>query len=192
MQPFQPSDFDSLIEERNIDNKCGYVLCPRLPRRDAASNASFRILHGNRTDASGGFKVVKKGELEKWCSDACGKYALFLRVQMSETPAWERAGGAGRLELYGEEEKQILPEVQGLTGDLGRLALERGEHADAFRGKQFSVRLKEREPDAGHARPPNRNDNSAGVEGHVPRISSPKPRQQETESDGDDDLMDTL
>src|SRR5947208_8839154 len=25
--PFQPSDYDGLIQERNIEGKCGYVLC---------------------------------------------------------------------------------------------------------------------------------------------------------------------
>ena len=31
VHPFQPSDFDSLVEERRIDGKCGYALCPNTP-----------------------------------------------------------------------------------------------------------------------------------------------------------------
>lgn len=88
---FQPSDLDALIEERNIDNKCGYIFCPK-PNRKQDTNARCRILQstgeGKKT-----LKFVDRHLLERWCSDECGKRALFIRVQLSEDPAWLRAAG---------------------------------------------------------------------------------------------------
>ena len=131
LQPFQPSDFDSLIEERNIDNKCGYVLCPR-PHRKEGTNAKYRILRGN-TGSARDMKIVERVELEKWCSDECGRRALYLRVQLSDTPAWERAGDEGS-----ESALKILKDNSPLEADdrganvdivtrqLKQLAMERG------------------------------------------------------------------
>ena len=90
LRPFQPSDYDALIEERNINRKCGYVICPRSNKIDD-TKAPFRILRsaGKGADA---FKVVESRMLEKWCSDDCAKRALYIKVQLSEKPAWTRAG----------------------------------------------------------------------------------------------------
>ena len=89
---FQPSDYDSLIEERNIDQQCGYVLCPR-PNRQEGTRAKYRILHGKR-GGSDRLKFVERHTLERWCSDDCGKRALFVKVQLDEEPAWTRAGSS--------------------------------------------------------------------------------------------------
>ncbi|EEP76757.1 predicted protein [Uncinocarpus reesii 1704] len=93
--PFQPSDYDNLILERNIDGRCGYTLCPRDHRRED-TKAKFRIIWGPKGSGPGGrgkeMKVVPKEQLEKWCSDECAERALYVRVQLSEEPAWERVG----------------------------------------------------------------------------------------------------
>lgn len=93
LKPFQPSDYDALIEERNIDRKCGYLLCPRANRLED-TNANLRILpsKGKGADA---FRVVESRTLERWCSDRCGKRALYIKVQLNEEPAWIRASNVG-------------------------------------------------------------------------------------------------
>ena len=88
--PFQPSDYDALIEERNINRKCGYLLCPN-PNKLQGTNAKFGFLHSKGQ----GSRIVDRKVLERWCSPECGRRALYLRVQLAEEPAWERAGGVG-------------------------------------------------------------------------------------------------
>ena len=84
---FQPLDYDDLIEERNINRLCGYVLCPRHNRRQD-TQAQYRILRGKGADD---MKIVSTKSLEKWCSDDCGKRALYIKVQFNQEPAWTRA-----------------------------------------------------------------------------------------------------
>lgn len=96
LRPFQPSDYDSLVEERNINHRCGYIFC-RNENRKQRRRSKYRIVTGRD------FKVVESKELEKWCSDECGRMALYLRVQLSEEPAWTREWETGEpLELYTE------------------------------------------------------------------------------------------
>ncbi|KAI5309071.1 hypothetical protein KEM55_004153 [Ascosphaera atra] len=104
--PFQPSDYDNLILERNIEGLCGYALCPR-PHRREPPHAKFRVVWGVQGTGPGGrgksMKVVTKEEHEKWCSDECAERAVYLRVQLIEQPAWERAvGSAPQLVLLEE------------------------------------------------------------------------------------------
>ena len=77
MQYFQPSDYDELITERNRQRDCGYVLCPRK-HRDYGPSGSKRII------TKPAFKVVAVDDLQKWCSDVCGKHALYFKVQLDE------------------------------------------------------------------------------------------------------------
>jgi hypothetical protein len=94
MKSFQPSDYDSLIEERNINGKCGYVLCPRPPRSEN-TEAKLRIIRG-KGRGEDAFRVVLRQTLEQWCPKSVRRED-FIRVQLSEEPAWMRAEGAGRL-----------------------------------------------------------------------------------------------
>lgn len=82
---FQPSDYDALIEERHVNGRCGYALCANAPRK-AVAKAPW----------------MKSKGVENWCSDDCAKKALYVKAQLSETPAWERrAGDRNPLVLYG-------------------------------------------------------------------------------------------
>src|SRR6266536_6078284 len=133
---FQPSDYDALILERNINDHCGYILCSNTRLKESAGGR-YRILgmSGKGKD----FRVVETAELEKWCSDACAKRALYVRVQLSESPAWER----GAVETGVNIDLLDEPKLEGgvaerlqkldLGGDEGKkqdaadLALERGD-----------------------------------------------------------------
>lgn len=91
--PFQPSDYDNLILERNIEGLCGYVLCPREHRKEDPK-AKYRILWGAKGSGPNGrgreMKVVPREKLEMWCSEECAERAMYVRVQLTEDPVWER------------------------------------------------------------------------------------------------------
>ena len=136
LRPFRPSDYDSLVEERNIDGKCGYVLCPRPHKHE---NAKYRILRG-RGRGEDAFRVVEKKTLETWCSEACGNRALYLRVQLSEVPSWERSlSTSGDLVLYEERGNpssesrtsghlvEGTPDGASIVDGMEQLAIERGD-----------------------------------------------------------------
>lgn len=97
--PFQPADYDNLIEERNIEGLCGYGLCPR-ERRKEDGRGSFRITWGAKGSGRGGrgreMDIVPKEKLEMWCSNECAERAMYIRVQLAEEPVWERRADDAR------------------------------------------------------------------------------------------------
>lgn len=127
VQPFQPSDFDSLVEERRIDRKCGYALCSNAPR--AAS-----------LGASAAWKLKGKGA-EDYCSNDCLRKALYVKSQLSEVPAWEREPGQ-QLQIVladGDAASKMdnaAHRLQGQASSKDELALERGETASSFKPGQ--------------------------------------------------------
>lgn len=98
---FQPSDYDDLVVERNLaGDRCGYALCPRKRRRYPGAG-TYKMVNKGRKD----FDIVETRELEKWCSAECTRRALWVKVQLNETAAWERAGLPElRIELYPEKD----------------------------------------------------------------------------------------
>ncbi|TQS35411.1 hypothetical protein Golomagni_04169 [Golovinomyces magnicellulatus] len=83
---FQRNDYDSLIEERNINERCGYALCPNKRHRDG--NESGYRLFGTAGKAKD-FRIVEKRDLEKWCSEDCALRAMYVKVQLNDFPSWE-------------------------------------------------------------------------------------------------------
>lgn len=139
LRPFQPSDYDALIDERNINGQCGYVLCPQNKRKQD-TKARYRILHGNGRD-SDALKFVLTQSLEMWCSDECGKRAMYIKVQLIEEPAWTRANtSSGDIDLLenkitSDSEPTLIERMTSLgvgvaedqlVDRLKALALERG------------------------------------------------------------------
>jgi len=94
---FQPSDLDDLVYERNVDNRCGYALCPK---------PNLKLAHGgekvwNRKTGKD-FKLVDRVELEKWCSRPCQERNAFVRAQLETEPAWLRVVRAVDIKLLDE------------------------------------------------------------------------------------------
>ncbi|RDW90696.1 Rtr1/RPAP2 family protein phosphatase [Aspergillus mulundensis] len=100
--PFQPADYDNLIQERNIEGLCGYGLCPHEHRQEN-SRGAFRITWGARGSGPRGrgreMNIVPKEQYEMWCSDECAERAMYIRVQLAAEPVWERRAD----DLRGEE-----------------------------------------------------------------------------------------
>ncbi|KAJ9630552.1 hypothetical protein H2203_001075 [Taxawa tesnikishii (nom. ined.)] len=115
----QPGEYDMLIEERNINGRCGHTLCPN-PHRKVDRRTWLR----------------PKGS-ENWCSNDCAKKALYVKAQLNETPAWERAGGiAPSIALYENLRPSDATSSKNLdvkSSDAVELAAERGEKASSFK-----------------------------------------------------------
>ncbi|KAI1503829.1 Rtr1/RPAP2 family-domain-containing protein [Biscogniauxia marginata] len=105
---YQPGDYDDLIEERNANGLCGYALCGQ-PRTRVSQKGEFKLVNYGRRD----FSIVPKREIEKWCSQRCARRAMFVKVQLNETAAWERAGiDSIQIDLLEEEEEEAEKEEE--------------------------------------------------------------------------------
>ena len=147
---FQPSDYDDLVEERNVNDLCGYTLCPKP--KPSSKGGKWTIRKG---------QIVDRHELEKWCSDDCKKRALYVKVQLSETAAWERIGMPHiSIDLLGEDKSEVDRTAQKLSElqledqrraakDAAALAAERGEEeGDTSKMEKLKITLKEKETKA--------------------------------------------
>ncbi|OAA76466.1 DUF408 domain protein [Akanthomyces lecanii RCEF 1005] len=179
---FQPSDYDDLIEERHVNGLCGYTLCPRPHRDYGPGGGEWKITRSG---------IVRRKDLEQWCSPACARRALYVKVQLSETAAWERAGMPDvRIDLL--EEAQLSSDMDAATQQLANLqieeqerqsrdaealALERGDRPPgtvaAGEKQRVNVTLKEREttqmPDVSNLSIGDADDHLL-VEGHRTRL----------------------
>ncbi len=97
---FQPSDFDALVGERNIDGRCGYALCAK-PNKKLAPGGD-KVWNGK---AGREFRLVDRADLEKWCSAECGQRAAFVQSQLSTEPAWLRDSQNQNIQLLDEMSK---------------------------------------------------------------------------------------
>ena len=202
LKPFQPTDYDSLLEERNIDGRCGYVLCP-LPHRVEDTKARFRIVL-DREKGANGMKVVEKHQLEQWCSEDCGKRALYIRVQLSEVPAWTRAGDmGGEIELYeeyimGQSNHGTIHDIKNLTTQLEQLAIERGGRpGNQISSDLMNLSILENDaPTESSVRPPTAISSSYpdssqvyhAIEGYIPTIGG----SRRTRRHRDDEMQDII
>ncbi|KAF2275694.1 uncharacterized protein EI97DRAFT_434112 [Westerdykella ornata] len=209
MRPFQPSDYDALIEERNIADKCGYVLCPR-PKRRAPSSAKKHLI-----DTERGVQIVDRKVLEVWCSEDCARRAMYVKVQLNEEPAWLRKGGAAQpIELMvenAEEHHRVLPlrpkqdkpapgaakseaddvDAAWAARDsaIADLAIERGEKpgGPSKASKDLiTEQIKEREQTTPPVAPsPSYGNSHMAIEGHIPRSGTAKDSDSEDDDDKD-------
>lgn len=213
MVAFQPADYDCLIEERNINGKCGYAMCPK-PKMQARSTAKKQFV-----DTDEGVQIVDRKVLEVWCSDDCAKRALYVKVQLNEEPAWLRMGGASeKVELMVDnaqelraslplrvkpqvasnakktekekEEEDVESAWAALDSAKAELALERGEKPGAVsKANNSLVQDTITEHVSSHA-PPQPPTLPAGstmaIEGHIPRQDRPKDEDEDEDEDEDD------
>ncbi len=119
--------------------------------------------------------------------------ALYIKVQLSEMPSWERAGSGQQLELYGEREARTAEETrrEQLSEEFGKMELaprwmeelagETGQGAESSRGLAERLGLvKEEVVERGEireARPPVREEEAVDgmkglslIEGYATRI----------------------
>ncbi|KAK6220321.1 Rtr1/RPAP2 family protein [Colletotrichum tabaci] len=194
---FQPSDYDDLIEERNVNGLCGYTLCAQ-PKPPASKGGEWRLVNFGTSS----FDIVNRKESEKWCSKDCQRRALYVKVQLNETAAWERAGIPDiEIELLGEhtsakEEDPAaqatrdlanlrLEETRRVADESATLALERGEVRQEGK-KTFTLAIREREvqppaDDNGSFTEPD--DAHLLVEGHRPGAGKAQARAEASQAE---------
>lgn len=193
VKAFQPSDYDSLIEERRIDGKCGYALCPNQPRSvTMGGSAAWKL---------------KKGAKD-WCSDQCAKKGLYIKTQLSEVPAWERARDQQpNVHLHEDDlardtetaarRAQRAARVDAWrqrVADDDELAQERGEKATSFRPNQVMTSLIVEKKKTAPPKPPEFDEEFASpydlIEGYQPKPFAKEKglgKKSTDESDEDDD-----
>ena len=128
---FQPSDYDDLTVERNANDLCGYVLCSK-PKKAATRGGAWKLVSAGGKN----FDIVNRKEHEQWCSDFCARRALYVKVQLNETAAWERVGApeleieilqdGAKLEAKTETQKQEKRSEAKAAEVAAALAIERG------------------------------------------------------------------
>ena len=217
LKPYRPSDYDSLIQERNINKLCGYVLCPSRNRQED-TKAKYRIL-STKGRGSDTVNFVKRETLERWCSDDCGKRALYVKVQLNEEPAWTRVGSCGGdiLLLEGEQNYEKPPEHDttliekmksqdvGLKEDelmtkMKALAIERGdERAPSRSFGLVEVDVCERRNTDGKAsalvsftKDGDSDGGPGAIEGYTPRFPEKNMKESQSGFDQVEDLMPTI
>lgn len=208
LKQFQQSDYDALVEERNIDRRCGYVLCPQ-PLKQQDTNAKFRIMNGKGRDL-GGLKIVETHKSEQWCSQDCARRAAYIRVQLRSEPAWV---GSGTLDTHiilpegkyvpegapNSDQEQQLPNLRLLSleepeDDISRamrdLAIERGDNYSSSvpAGLIRNNILENHQASYITGKPPDITDRSSNlVEGHRPRFVGDKLRPRDFGAGEEDD-----
>ncbi|ERF69636.1 hypothetical protein EPUS_03628 [Endocarpon pusillum Z07020] len=116
---FQPKDYDDIILERNIYEKCGYALCPK-PNLKQDRDLRDRTFRSMKQGCK--FRLNTKEELDKWCSLECAERALFVRLQLRAEPAWLRSTPTEDVRLLEESGQKAATED--LVGTMQGLALE--------------------------------------------------------------------
>lgn len=76
----QPQTYDEIVEERAVQDWCGYPLCDNTPQKD---QPRYHISLSRR-------KVFDQSELASFCSEACLQRSKYFRMQLSEDPVWVR------------------------------------------------------------------------------------------------------
>ncbi|KAH6677920.1 DUF408 domain-containing protein [Plectosphaerella plurivora] len=176
---FQPGDYEDLIEERNANNLCGYTLCPN-PKPKPSPGGAWKLVNVGRPD----FQIVDKKELERWCSAACKKRALYVKVQLNETAAWERIGIPDiGIEMYEEtkppapDSSQKQPSEVKTAEDAAALALERGDvGATSSRMMNLTIREKvvQRPAEFPQGGDSDDEDSAMAIEGYTPNTGKAK------------------
>ncbi|CAI7605224.1 unnamed protein product [Penicillium discolor] len=183
-------------------------------RKKNGPQGGFQFKYGPKGSGPGGrgrsVDIVSEDRVEKWCSDACAERALWIRVQLSEKPVWERRAGdtRGTTILLLEEARakrlkapaatssvsSVVDDLQSMgLGNRDRsreLALERGDTSLIRPDGRVNVDIRENQrgpqqvADAPQMRPEDANGGS--IEGYVPR------ERRDVDQDGDIDLLDQI
>lgn len=77
----KPKTFDEVVEERVVQEWCGYPLCDNTPK--AQELQKYKISLSQR-------KVYDQSELANYCSEGCFHKSKYYVMQLSEEPVWFR------------------------------------------------------------------------------------------------------
>jgi len=136
---WRPSDLDELIQERNLDDRCGYALCRR---------ANLKQNPAKVWDKKEGTFVNRRSD-ERWCSNACKERNDFVRRQLTNEPAWLRDAQSQAIALLTDTQPDstsdsalLIREQKRKADNQDALVVERGK-VPATQLEDISIREKE-------------------------------------------------
>lgn len=77
----QPKTYEEIVEERVVQEWCGYPLCDDAPKLQELQK--YKISLSRR-------KVYDQSELANYCSNACYHKSKYYTLQLSDEPVWFR------------------------------------------------------------------------------------------------------
>ncbi|KAL1923238.1 uncharacterized protein VTP21DRAFT_9614 [Calcarisporiella thermophila] len=80
----QPGLYQEIVEERNVNDLCGYPLCSDPPRHIKTIGEHYVISKEKR-------KILDVRELKSYCSSRCLAASRFFKMQLTEDPVYIRA-----------------------------------------------------------------------------------------------------
>lgn len=155
---FRPSDLDDLVHERNIDDRCGYALCPK--QKQGAGSQDVKIWNGK---SGKDFALVNRSDLQKWCSPQCKHRTTFVRQQLNNEPAWLRSVQNENIQLLDSfapetsKDRDNSATASALAAKMQALSLERAD-LGVNQSSVANVSVLEREPES-IPKPPNLGSN---------------------------------
>lgn len=121
---WRPSDLDELVQERNLDDRCGYALCGRANQKQKPTKI-WDKKHGT---------FVDRPWDTRWCSNDCKERNDFVRRQLASEPAWLRQEQNQGIALLTDSHLDsniphplLIHEQQKTADNQAALALERGQ-----------------------------------------------------------------
>lgn len=90
----QPNGYEEVIEERNLEDWCGYPLCSNTRK---VVTSKYKISLSER-------KVFDQTELASYCSIDCLQRSRFYIGQLSDIPLWSRDTATADVEVIGMDE----------------------------------------------------------------------------------------
>lgn len=163
---FQPSDLDDLVTERDVQTRCGHVLCPNQPRLGARQTRRLEDRLLGLHDGS-----------DKWCSELCMEKTVWIRQQLPSEPAWQRARRPA-VTLHPHDRSLLIsprttvPELLANNiNDAVDLARERGEEITSWKPQQVMTATLVERPKTWKANAPSESSgHAASIEGYAPKV----------------------
>ncbi|CAM0138275.1 unnamed protein product [Umbelopsis sp. WA50703] len=90
----QPNGYEEVVEERNLEDWCGYPLCANTRKK---VTSKYKISLSER-------KVFDQTELASYCSIDCLQRSKFYIGQLSDIPLWSREAATANVEVIAMDE----------------------------------------------------------------------------------------
>ncbi|KAH8900067.1 hypothetical protein GQ53DRAFT_758184 [Thozetella sp. PMI_491] len=177
---FSPDDYDGLVQERNAEHKCGYVLCGK-------KNRTYRkgekvLVDKNKLS----FTVMPGEELAKWCSDDCMRRTLYVKVQLrevlratidlldeSDLKSAPRTNAPGTSSQPASDSKAAAAAAAKKQQDLATLEQERSSLRRPDTAKTMTLTIREKRVDKAPTAPVSTDGNDhINIEGHATKAGA--------------------
>jgi hypothetical protein len=152
-------------------------------------------------NSKGNIRIVPASKFEMWCSKDCAKRAMFIKIQLSDSPAWERTRGKDK-QVRLLEENVIVPLESDAGTDMkaaekyqamSELAVERGEKilqpvlASTYLQSGKPLPIRERTSVKTPSAPNKAEQYGGSIEGYMPKHQPSQLQRKDAEQEEVDD-----